>query len=91
MISDLLTVLENLMEPVALWDSLKCETLNVVQESIGEHPKTRQNFLSLNTGCHICLPCDSSEWQLGFASFLVCRTLLKRNKKQYIRNLSLEI
>lgn len=44
-ISDRLTVLENLTDPVALWDSFQCETLDADHESIGECPRTRQNII----------------------------------------------
>ncbi|XP_069992327.1 craniofacial development protein 2-like [Penaeus vannamei] len=48
-ISDRLTVLENLTDPGALWDSFNSETFDAAQESIGERPRTRQNFISLET------------------------------------------
>lgn len=43
--SDQLTVLEKLMDPVALWDPFNHETLDAARGTTGERPRTRQNFI----------------------------------------------
>ncbi|XP_069977663.1 uncharacterized protein [Penaeus vannamei] len=81
-------------DPGAPWDSFKRETLDAAQESIGERLRTRQNFISLETleaadTCHMaCL-----NGNRGLRRSLVCkaRTLLRRDKEQFIRNLAEEV
>ena len=43
------TALENLTDPVLLWDTFKRETLDTAQESIGERPRARQSSISQET------------------------------------------
>ncbi|XP_069989707.1 uncharacterized protein [Penaeus vannamei] len=45
-ISGRFTALDNLTDPVLLWDTFKCKTLDAAQESIGERLRTIQNFIS---------------------------------------------
>lgn len=84
-------MLEILTDPVALRDSFTHVTPHATQESIGEHLRTRQNFISLEaTGtCHMVL----QNGNLDLCHSLVHRTWtkLRRNKEQFIRNLVGEI
>ncbi|XP_069994155.1 uncharacterized protein [Penaeus vannamei] len=48
-ISDCFTALDNLTDPVLLWDTFKRKTFNAAQESIGECPRARQNLISQET------------------------------------------
>lgn len=59
------TAFENLTDPVALRDSLKRDTLDAAQKSIGEHLMTRQNFISLET-LEVIVSIGLTEWHLGF-------------------------
>lgn len=60
-ISNRFTVLEYLMNPVDLWDSFKHEILDAAQESIGERPMTRQNFILLEILEVICMSHGSTK------------------------------
>ena len=48
-ISNRFTALENLTDPIALWDTFKRETLDAAQESIGDRPRARRNGISQET------------------------------------------
>ena len=42
----MLNTLEDLVE---LWDTFKCKILEAAKESIGEHPRARSGFTSIDT------------------------------------------
>ncbi|XP_069995851.1 uncharacterized protein [Penaeus vannamei] len=73
-----------------MWDNFKRETLDAAQETIGERPRARQNFILQETGCHRCLLCGSSGRDRDWHRSQVHRTqsLLRRDKGQFIRNLA---
>ena len=93
-ISNRFTALENLTDPIALWDTFKRETLDAAQESIGDRPRTRRNGISQET-------LDATE--AGRAARLAgdrelhrslarrTRSLLRRDKEQQIRELAEEV
>lgn len=64
-------VLEDLMEPVALWDSFKARN---IRYNTGVHwrtPEFKPEFhLPGDTGGRICVSRGSTEWQSGFARYL---------------------
>lgn len=82
------------MDPVALWNFFKHETLDAEQESIGKCPATRQNFIVLETleAKNVCHMVQLNANQ-GLCHFLVNRawTLLKGDKEKIIRNISEEV
>ena len=93
-ISNRFTVLENLTDPIALWDSFKRETLDAAQESIGDRPRTRQNIISQETleatdTCRTARLAGNRELHRSLVRRT--RTLLRRDKEQYIRNLAEEV
>ena len=42
-------VLNTLHDLVELWDTFKCETLEAAEEFVGEHPRSRSGFASVET------------------------------------------
>lgn len=52
------TALSNLTDPAALWETFKHEMVDIFQESISNHPRTRKNLISQETlkatdACHL--------------------------------------
>lgn len=75
-----------LSDPVVLWDSFKHETLDAAEESIGEGPRTRQNFLSLETleATDACCIADlNGNRNLRRSLVRRARTLLRGGRKPF--------
>ena len=93
-ISNRFAALDNLTDPVALWDTFKRETLDAAQESIGDRPRTRRNSISQET-----LDATEASRAARLAGDRVLhrslvdrsRTLLRRDKEQQIRKLAEEV
>ena len=93
-ISNRFAALDDLTDPVALWDTFKRETLDAAQESIGDRPRTRRNSISQET-------LDATEASrtarlvgdrvLHRSLARRTRTLLRRDKEQNIRKLAEEV
>ena len=93
-VSDRFSETSNLTDPVALWESFKRVTLEAAQESIGVRPRTRQNTISLETleATEACRKARLNGNQVLRRSMVRrARTLLRRDKEQFIRNLAEEV
>lgn len=75
------------MDPLLLCDIYKCEMLNSAQELIGDHPRARPNFISLETleAPDVC--CTAHPTKDHDLPHSLVRRTWRKNKKQFIRNL----
>ena len=93
-VSNRFEVLGSLEDPVELWDTFKRETLQAAKDCIGERPRSRSGFASEET-----LECieESRTARLSGnrdrhrALARRTRTLLRRDKERYVRNLAEEV
>ena len=89
-VSNRFEALDTLEDPEELWETFKCETLEAASECIGERPRSRSGFTSVET-----LECIEESCAARFAGehdqykALSRRTkpLLRRNKERYVRGL----
>ncbi|XP_069995874.1 uncharacterized protein [Penaeus vannamei] len=82
-ISGRFTALDNLTDPVVLWETFKRETLEASQESIGERSRARQKFISLETlkatdACHTSRL--TGDWDLHRSEVRRTRSPLRTDK-----------
>nr|XP_027207908.1 uncharacterized protein LOC113801282 [Penaeus vannamei] len=74
--------------------TLQRETFDVAQESIGERPRTRQNYISLEIleATDVCRMARlNGNQDLRRSLVRRARTLLRRDKEHFIRNLAEEV
>ena len=88
-VSGRFAVLDNLMDPVLLWDTFKRETLDAAQESIGERLRARQNLISQKTlevtdACRVARLAGDRD--LHRSQVRRTRSLLRRDKEQFIKS-----
>ncbi len=92
-VSNRIEVLGALEDPVELWDTFKRETLKAAKECIGERPRSRGGFVSAETLENIE---ESRAARLAgnldtYRSLSRrTRTLLRRDKERYVRDLTEE-
>ena len=84
-------VLDTLEDPEELWDTYKCETLEAAKECIGERPRLRSGFTSVETLESIeesrAARLAGDQDQYNRALSRRTRTLLRRDKERYVRGL----
>ena len=93
-VSNQFEVLGTLEDPVELWDTFKRETLNAAKRCIGERPRSRGGFVSAETLENIeksrAARLAGSRDQYRTLSRR-SRTLLRRDKERYVRDLAGEV
>ena len=92
-VSNQFGVLDTLEDPEELWDTFKRETLEAAKECIGERPRSRSGFTSVETLESI----ESRAARLAGnhdqyrALSRRTRTLLRRDKERYVRGLAEDV
>ena len=93
-ISDRFAVLGSLTDPVLLWDTFKRETLDAAQDTIGVRPRAVQNSISRETleATDACRAARlTGDRELHRSHVRRTRSLLRRDKEQFIRSLAEEV
>lgn len=92
-VSNQFNVFTTLEDPVQLWDTFKCKTIEAARECIGEHPRSRCDFASEET-----LETERNRTarhagnQDCYRALLHrTRALLRRDKGRYVRSLTEEV
>ena len=87
-------MLDTLEDPEEPWDTFKRETLEAAKECIGERPRARSDFTSVETqesneqSRAARLPGDHDQYR---ALSRRTSTLLKRDKERYVRGLAEDV
>ena len=86
-VSGRFAALENLTDPVLLWDTFKRETLDAAQITIGERPRARQNLISQETldatdACRVA--CLAGDRELHHSQVRRTRSLLRRTRNSLL-------
>ncbi|XP_069971661.1 uncharacterized protein [Penaeus vannamei] len=93
-ISGCFTALDNVTDPVLLCDTFKRETLCAIQESIGNSPRAKQNFISQEAlqATDACRAAHlTRDRDLHHSQVRRTQSLLRRDKEQFIRSLAEEV
>ncbi|KAG0714100.1 Tyrosyl-DNA phosphodiesterase 2 [Chionoecetes opilio] len=93
-VSNRINVLGALEDNVELWDTFKRETLQTAKECIGERPRSRRGFVATETLENIeesrTARHARNQDQYGSLSRRT-RTLLRKDKERYVRNLAEDV
>ena len=93
-ISNRFEVLDALEDPVELWDTFKCETLEALRGCVGGRPRSRDDFKSAETLDSIeksrAARLAGSRDQYRALSHRT-RTLLRRENEKYVRSVAEDV
>ncbi|XP_069981048.1 uncharacterized protein [Penaeus vannamei] len=86
--------LQDLTDPALLWDTFKHETLDAAQDTIDVCPRAIQNFISQETleAMDACRAARlTGDWEFHHSHVRRTRSLLRKDKEQFIRSLAKEV
>ncbi|KAG0721937.1 hypothetical protein GWK47_045438 [Chionoecetes opilio] len=93
-VSNRFDVLGALGDPLELWDTFKRETLQAAKECIGERPRSRRGFVSMETlekieESRAARLAGNRDQHRALSRWT--RTLLRRDKERYVRSLTEDV